>query len=468
MLNFIIFFANTGTYLLQQKFIHAAFWNAFNVFLYKIILQIHQTCLFYVISKELFGISGILFSTIYFLISLTNFGFDYSLFAFHQYYSSSQKNFKIMMQQFMLRSIAVLFVTSLFLIIFHYFSYLPQIFFIKQYAPTPLITILALIFISESMKKSLELFAHLSFLNKTITILEIISLLAYTATVWVFYFFFGFINLYVIFTAMCMMSLIELNLVLQRLNKFKQTLPLTADSSCHPTRKTIFSNQCINYINQIAKALFSPNFIIIFLAYHLGMIKAGYIKLIIDSVIVLYMLLNRAVGIPSGALMSQRATLTKPDLPHFSVIFLKITNAYIQFLYTLLIISSAVIIPCIIKSNCSNTTMINIVFFAFTGFLEYLMITYEKLYLTQKAAHALAIINISALTFLIPALWFSNNTITEYLLLPFVIIRLISFVSIAYLAYTTWNIKPYFYIKLKTIFITLLPFLSILALSLKY
>ncbi len=122
MLNFIIFFANTGTYLLQQKFIHAAFWNAFNVFLYKIILQIHQTCLFYVISKELFGISGILFSTIYFLISLTNFGFDYSLFAFHQYYSSSQKNFKIMMQQFMLRSIAVLFVTSLFLIIFHYTS----------------------------------------------------------------------------------------------------------------------------------------------------------------------------------------------------------------------------------------------------------------------------------------------------------------------------------------------------------
>lgn len=450
--------------MMQKTFIHAALWNAFNVFLYKIILQTHQACLFYVVSKELFGISGTLFSTIYLLISLTNFGFDYSLFAFHQYFTSCQKNFAKMMHHFLLRSIVVLTTTIILLFLLKYFSFLPQISFFTQFTPIPLIILLTAIFISESMKKSFELFAHLSFLNKTITLVEIITLLTYTGMVWSYYFLFGYINLYTIFASMCIMSWVELCIVFQRLKTFQKTLPTTCSALAQPTANKIIQNQTVNYINQITKALFSPNFIIIFLAYHLGMQKAGYIKLIIDIIILLYMLLNRAVGIPSGALMSRRATIQEPDLPHFSTTFLKITNAYIQFLYALLIICGFAIVPCILKSNCSDTTLIiNILFFTFAGFLEYLMITYEKLYLTQDAVGKLAFINLVSLATLVPALWYTTLLPINYLLLPFILIRLCSFICIAWITYKIWNIAPSFQIKIKTILITLLPALCLLA-----
>jgi hypothetical protein len=454
--------------VLQKTFFHAAAWNALNVFLYKIILQTHQACLFYVISKELFGISGTLFSTIYLLINLTNFGFDYSLFAFHQYYTTCQNNFKKMMHHFLLRSLVVVTTTLGLLLLLNYFSYLPQISFITQFTPCSLIIILTTLFISESIKKSLELFAHLSFLNKTITLVEIFTLMIYVGMVWSYYFLFGYINLYTIFMFMCITSWIELIVVLQRLKTFQKTLPDHCPAQPEPTPHEIISNQIVNYLNQITKALFSPNFMIIFLAYHLGMLKAGFIKLIIDIIILLYMLLNRAVGIPSGALMSRRATIAEPDLPHFSTTFLKITNAYIQFLYALLIISCAAMIPCMFKTTCLNTTLtINILFFMIAGFLEYLIITYEKLYLTQGASGKLAFINLFGLLIMIPALWYSSLLPQTYLLLPFIIIRLCSFICIAWVTYKTWNLTPSLQIKTKTILITLLPAIILLAWHLK-
>lgn len=452
----------------QKTFFHAALWNALNVFLYKIILQTHQACLFYVISKELFGISGTLFSTIYLLINLTNFGFDYSLFAFHQYYTTCQNNFKKMIHHFLLHSFIILSTTGILLVLLHHFSYLPQISFITQFTPTSLIMLLTALFISESIKKSLELLAHLSFLNKTITLVEIFTLILYVGILWSYYFLFGYINLYTIFIFMCITSCLELGIVVQRLKTFQKTLPIHCPVQPEPTKQEIIFNQIVNYINQIAKALSSPNFMIIFLAYHLGMLKAGFIKLIIDIIILFYMLLNRAVGIPSGALMSRRATIAEPDLPHFSTIFLKITNAYIQFLYALLILVCATIIPCMLKSTYLNTTLtINILFFMIAGFLEYLIITYEKLYLTQGASTKLAIMNIFGLFSIIPALWYSSLLPQTYLLLPFIIIRLCNFICITWVTYKIWNLRPSFKIKLKTILITLLPAISLLAWYLK-
>src|SRR3990167_570042 len=167
-----------------KPFLSALFWNAFNVFLYKIILQTHQVCLFYIITKELFGISGTLFSTMYLLISLTNFGFDYSLFAFHRYYITSQNHFKKIMHQSIVRILIILATAACLLWISQNFTHVPQVAFITQYLTPALTFLLIFIFITESLKKSCELFAQLSFLNKTITLVEITTLFTYISMVW--------------------------------------------------------------------------------------------------------------------------------------------------------------------------------------------------------------------------------------------------------------------------------------------
>jgi hypothetical protein len=278
--------------------------------------------------------------------------------------------------------------------------------------------------------------------------------------------------MYAIFIPMCITSLVELCIVTKRIFLFYQRLPEhNVSSFTYPTTQTILKNQSVNYVNQITKALFSPNFIIIFLAYHLGMVKAGYIKLIIDIVILLYMLLNRAVGIPSGALMSQGTDASGTDqsgtdasnFPYFKTSFLKITNGYIQFLYALVITSCFAIVPCLIKSNCLDPILTtNILLFTFAGFLEYLIITYEKLYLTQNASAQLALINTFSLALIAPMLWYSAWLPQAYLLIPFILIRLCSASLIAFFAYRIWTVAPTFQIKLKTILMATLPSTALL------
>lgn len=449
--------------MLYKPFANALLWNTLNVFLYKIMLQTHQVCLFYVISKELFGISGTLFSSIYLLISLTNFGFDYSLFAFHRYYITSQTAFKILMQQFFIRVLTLLVTTLALVYLLHYFAYLPQISFITQYISNSLLIVLVSIFISESLKKTLELFAHLSFLNKAITIVDIITLTGYISIVWSFYFFRGYIDLFIIFMAMCITSWVELTVIIKRLATFYITLPTQKTLDTQLKNKEVLYNQAVNYVNQITKAIFSPNFIIIFLAYHLGMTKAGYIKLIIDIIILLYILLNRAVGIPSGALMSHASGMQQSLLPNFKQTFLTITNGYIQFLYALACTLIFAIGPCLIQATCLNSIMIiNILLFTFSGFLEYVIITYEKLYLTQGAAPKLAIINAASLFFLIPTLFYTTLLPTIYILMPFIVIRLCAVAIMVTLAYNIWHILPTFKIHKKTVVACLIIFSSLM------
>ena len=441
----------------QKTFISAFLWNTLNVFLYKIMLQTHQVCLFYVINKELFGISGTIFSAIYLLISLTNFGFDYSLFAFHKNYIQNKIQFQSLIHQFIIRIITLISTIIFLICTIPYLSHFSPVSFIATHTPSGLIMILIMIFTAESLRKTLELFAHLSFLNKTITIVDIATLASYISILWCSFFIRGYIDLYAIFITMCLTSWIELIIITMRIYYFYQTIPEQTHDYQMIKTKDIFQNQMINYVNQITKAVFSPNFIIIFLAYHLGMTKAGYIKLIIDIVILLYILLNRSVGIPTGALMSQASGMQVSLMPNFKNTFLKITNGYIQFLYVLACIMIFTWTPCFFQSSNSVLT-INILFFTFSGFLEYMIITYEKLYLTQKATNTLAVINLCSLVLLLSTLYFSNSLTDSYILIPFVIIRLCAIVAIVIRAYQIWHVLPSLRIHKLTAIICLIIF----------
>ena len=442
-------------------FLNAILWNTINVFLYKILLQTHQVCLFYIISKELFGISGTIFSSVYFFISMTNFGFDYSLFSFYQQYSSSQQQFRKLINQYLVRFFVTLIIV---LGCFVFRDFLAQFgainFFVKNIPPA-LLPCIASIFVTESLKKSLETLAQLSFLNKSITILEISTIVSYLSVVWCLYFIRGTIDLYGIFIPMMLTSFVELMLLIKRLHSFYKSLPIKnelADKSPH--HSSIISNQLVNYINQITKSLFSPNFLILFLAYRLGMVKAGYIKLFTDIIILLYMLLNRCVGTPSGALLSRLPQGTILDQQAIKQAFLKITNAYIQLLYALAITIAAAIAPCFLKSSCFHPTVtINILLFILAGFIEYIFITYEKMFITQKASKSLALINAISATCLIASINYFSNTSnlqsSQLTLLPIIIIRFVTVGTVALVAYKKWSIFPSLRIHFKTALISL-------------
>ncbi len=441
-----------------QAFKKAIVINSVNVVAYKSILQVHQLFLFYVINKELFGIAGILFSIIYFLINVTNFGFDYSIFAFYKFFTQSKKHFIKLVHQVLIRFITLLIVAIILISYCISSKSISSVSLITNSLPIPILIVLFSIFISESMKKTLELFALLAFLNRAITIIDITMLLCYVSSMWIYFFIYQTLNLYIIFIPMAVTSWIEIAMIIKRLFVFYKTLP--EHSSIHlpePKAVIFYKNQMINYVNQLTKAFFSPNFMIIFISYFIGIIQTGYIKVIIDSIIVLYMLLNKAVGIPSAALMSHASSMQKSLSTEFKIIFLKICNTYIQFLYGLATIASIVITHCLVRFHYTQETLPSIIiFFTFISFLEYLVLLYEKLFLTHHKEYVLALINsLSLTTLLITLLSITSNT-HSFILLPFAIIRFASVAGIITVSQQIWHLKPILYPQLKTVLISLL------------
>jgi hypothetical protein len=445
-------------------FFKAISYNAVNIFLYKIILQLHQTALFFTISATMFGLIGTLFSSIYFLISITNIGFDYFIITHHASYTASQKNFKKLIPIFIVRLITVLLVIVSLWVINYYYKLCPVSNILDHTTPQLLI-IMVLIFISETIKKSLDALAQMSFLQRSISIFDISTLLIYVAFVWGSYFISHQISLFTIFIPMAFISILECYLLTHALISFYHRLPLEASGQVTPVTKVIIVHQLINYINQIAKALFSPNFFIIVLACHFGLSKAGQIKIFTDTIVLLYMVLNRSFGLPTAALFSSMAKQvdslknpidsTQGTFAGSLQIFAKVTNWYIQFLYALGFIIIALLFSCYAHHDSFSVSILyNVILFIFAGFMEYLLIAYEKWYLTQNKSWILAIINginlaMYALLFLVSS-YIPNN----FILLPIILFRTAIVASIIYITHRIWNIVPSFRIHTWTIVIT--------------
>jgi hypothetical protein len=450
-------------------FFKAITYNVANIFLYKIILQLHQTALFFIIPSTMFGLIGTLFSSIYFLISITNIGFDYFIIMHHSSYTSCQKNFKKLFFIFIARLITVLCIIILLWFINNHYKLCPVSNILNHTNPL-LLTIIVFIFISESIKKSLDALAQMSFLQRSITFFDISTIIMYAFFVWSSYFLFQSISLYTIFIPMAFISILECYLLTNAIRSFYNRLP--AADSRHPTPqvKEIITHQIINYINQITKALFSPNFFILIFACYFGLSKAGYIKLFTDSIVLLYMLLNRSFGLPTAALFS---SLSK-DSDTSSKVFIKITNWYIQFLYALAMTIALLFYFYGNNDSFSSSIVSNVIIFIFAGFIEYLLIAYEKWYLTQNKSLILATINGVnllgyLLLFLVCTYYSDMPLVLGSVLMPIIILRVLSLISIIYVTHKIWHITPSFKITHWTILVTLFTtFISLLLRKILY
>ncbi|MBI2345050.1 hypothetical protein HYV10_03195 [Candidatus Dependentiae bacterium] len=451
------------------NFFKAMSYNVINIFLYKIILQTHQLLLFSIIPSQLFGLIGTLFSSIYFLISVTNIGFDYFIITHHNIYTASQKNFKKLIPLFFARLVCMIMVIILLWYINRHILLCPVANIIEHTTPL-LLAIIIFIFISESIKKSLDVLAQMLFLQKTISIFDISTLIIYVSSVWSCYCLFGQISLLTIFIPMAIISFAECCLLAQTIYKFYTRIPVEDSKSIIPSFKEIIGNQIINYINQIAKALFSPNFFIIVLACYLGLAKVGQIKLFTDIIVLLYMVLNRSFGLPTAALFSSIAKQTTIDKDQEKIsisqqTFVRVITWYTQFLYALGITIGSIVISCLCINLCfSSAVIFNIILFIFAGFIEYLVIAYEKWYLTQRKSWILAIangINLAMYGLLFLCMHFVIHIPAEFILIPIILFRLCFIISIMYIAHRIWGIVISWRIRMLTIGISSLVSLMI-------
>ena len=86
--------------------------------------------------------------------------------------------------------------------------------------------------------------------------------------------------------------------------------------------------------------------------------------------------------------------------------------------------------------------------------MEYLLITYEKWYLTQGKSWILAVINSINLVLYGFLFLVSSHIDTNFILLPIIILRSLVVGAIIYVTYSIWNISPSFKVHKWTIIVT--------------
>ncbi|NBV40594.1 hypothetical protein EBR77_02010 [bacterium] len=352
---------------LYSLYKNALFWNIQSALVYKLLLITHQTFLFYITPQELFGHAGTLFASLFFLISITNFGFDYSLISLFSRQYTDKKNISIV--RFLIyKIISSCIVAGIIWYAYHtlHISYLSFLF--QKLSPWVMYTYLSL-YITENTKKTLALHADLSFQNKQHFFVEIGSLLGYICTVWGIYFYTQTIDLPILIVPFSVWSLIECILLFW----FVSTT-ISQTKTGHAV--SILSDQPLNYINQMFKTLYSTNSLFMIVSWQYGFAKVGSIKLLLDGISFLHTFLYKTIGTPLAALYAR-----DQHIPHLQRT-LQSYSITLGITWTCIIIAMSLYhylyssIPEIITLVC----IISI------SFLEYAQIPYEKILLVQQKA----------------------------------------------------------------------------------
>lgn len=407
-----------------KKFYYSARWNAFESIFYKAILTIHQTCLFYIATKFIYGLSSFIFAIIYLTTELSNFGLDRSIAQFSPSYFSNQQYLK----RYLVPQILIHFFLLLILILGALkYNLLNLILKPVQTALDPCQSLLILIIIfCESLRKTLRIISQLLFLNKTAALLELSLILIYTSLFWCSLGVGYQISIYTIYLPLVLQSLIGITmlsrLIVQKLRANQLDTKREYLASPDLCIWLIGKYRLQNYAYQLSEMVFSSNFLIYFFSTIIGLTNIGPIKLANYFAVFLKALLDKTFGLTSLALFAKNKVLIANQ---------KIVFDFAQKKLNLLLTGLILIFgACYLIIGTHNSLhYLALLFLVFT-LINNFFIVYEQLFLIHNKILSLFIINLACLATLgllycaYPVLFTAAQVI--YLLALFAILRVAS------------------------------------------
>jgi len=413
-------------------------WNSSTAFIYKIALLSHQILLYSVISNTLYGLQSTLFAAIYTIIALTNFGFEETLLPFFSTFSQSKQQFHQTLLHFLLHFITIIIIASItYLITLHGSGeFLHKL---QAHCNKNLIFIATMIFIVESLKKTLIAMMQLAFLNKEIAYAEITMLTTYITSVWIIYGVYGQLELHNIFLPMLIASSLEFCYLLYGLFGFYHKLPIEKRAPNIPF-KVLFKQRVYNYINQISKTVYSPNSMTMLFAYFLGFQQAATIKFFTNIITLSYTCISKTIGVTTGAAFS---AMNKMPLQALQSFFKDVTKRYFQMLSILTLLLIMIVGYSYYSSVITGITSLQIILFFSVSLLEHISITYEQFFMSQHATWILTIINVYGLSLLVSYghVYLSQGINLSTMLYIFIGIKITSLSIMSFLAKRRWGIS---------------------------
>lgn len=421
--------ASMITYL--NLFFSGLRWGAIEQFTAQLALLIHQFFLFRLCGPSSYGHISVLFSFVWLIGALMNFGFDQTLSPF--FADSLRNRFifrKTVLQPLILQTVILGVGASLsFLIIPHMTS--------VAISPT-LWLLLAACSAAEGFRRSLRIILQFSGRYKSVASIEIMYSFIYIGLVWSMYWVGIPFAPIMLLSTLLFVNALSIILLLGFFREFYYSLPL-GENSYSPPYKLMLQTRAFGYTNQIINQLFSTSFLVPLTAALLGKESSavaaltGYLSYFIGS------LFKRTFGVASGASFAQarrEVNGTKQAL------FAQATSLLFGSLAALIIALPFMLSLFLYCIDCPSTiryTPLYLLFFITLS--EHLLMTYERFFLTEDQIHLFTIYNLFGVLAVGGATFLWNQSPGIMTTVAILLARLCSIALIARIGFKKWGIK---------------------------
>jgi hypothetical protein len=466
------------TYIpLKQKFTTSLYWNLLDSVGTQAVLLVHHFLVRNYMSISFHGIYGTLLSLFYLAIILVNIGFDYSLIPFYKQFTQNRSHARTFISYYLIPQwLLVLTVSGL----AYFNAQLVLDFLIKlipacknptdNYLTLPIISLIALSFITESIKKTVKYMLQLDFYVELTAIVEFFGMLVYTTLIWQNWLLGKPIHFALLWTIFAGVSALQCVILwIAFFYHMAYNVPLENNSEpLNNFAQRVTVNRFSVYINQIIGQLFSSNFLVPICAFYMTINQASYVKIMSSLAQWITLIAQKVFGVSANALLAQ--TKLYSDKTH-RAIFSYVSSYFYQaliFLIIFLMINGKKLIFLQLSSAITITHWS--AFYALLGasLIEGFLLLYQNWYTFEEKAYLVSGINIfCGLLFLIfiytiPAL---KSSLMLYFLL-IIALRFLTLLCLGIFSHYRWDIKPDLSIKLPYfITILLISFFCFLILS---
>lgn len=448
----------------DRKFTQNFYWNLFDAITSQGLLLAHHIITRNLLGIEFHGIFSCILSSFYFALIVLNIGLDYSLAPFVKQIIDNKTNFRSFIKWQLIPQFIFILICALILYLgFFNLNILNLNFNYK------LSILVALTFISESLRKTLKTFLQLAFLSKITAILEVLGMAIYITAVWLLYYF-NYLNNYnsalnYSWLILFVVSIIQAIILLFYFYKLYNQADLNKNTSNNIEKldnNKIWHTRFFVWLSSLTVQFFGSNFLVPLCGLYFGLEQASFLKIVSTIARWITTIIQKGFGISSSALLAHTKNLSSKEkaetFKYLSYTFNQIIYAALIFL---IINGQKIVLSETITINIiSWTTLYMILVLSFS---ENFFILYERWLIVEEKTQYLFLFNILNIIPIYYLVKYSNFTILS-LIISILAIRVFMFIALTIFSFYKWRISPELAPNLKmvlfsTIFSVILYFL---------
>jgi hypothetical protein len=301
-----------------------------------------------------------------------------------------------------------------------------------------LVLIIAAIICVESIKKSGKVLLQLMFKSHITATTDILAIISYITMVWGWYWYTHVLTLYAIFVPLLLSSL--LCDVVFFVNIVKFYIELSDKPGVTGRNPSMIRNRFYSLLSDMSQQLFSGNVLTPLFAAHVGLQAIGVLKLISHICNSLGAIIYNVFGVTSQVLFAHTKNLQYATK---QVFFGHITKHIHHILYACIIFSMINFQKIMgLGSTHSTTDMLMVALYFVIIFSQNFFMPYEKLFLNEEKTHYLAAIQLLTWAGVYATIWYIASQSILLALAVIILLRLISYLLLSFIAVRSWSIKP--------------------------